>query len=166
MYSSYLPSPGRTAGKILTTCQEVVEKMVSRTRVNRPKCSRHMSIILPLAVTFVILTSLPRCLSSHSTSHAHPKTLLTLKPPRVTRGNWLRQPLQSPTDILPEFVGTLKFDTKLEWAAPCFQNSVAYLNRTEPKEGGDEQDLGGMVLNLDVSLSTIILTPACSYLCL
>ena len=118
-----------------------------------------MSAILPLAVTFVILTSLPRCLSSHSTSRAHPKTLLTLKPPRAdTRGNWLRQPLQSPTDILPEFVGTLKFDTKLEWAAPCFQHSVAYLNRTEPKEGGGEQDLGGMVLNLDVRLSTTIPT--------
>ena len=134
----------------------MAEKMVSRSRVNH---SRHMPSILPLAVlTFVILTSLPRCLSAHPTSHKHSKTLLTLKPPtHNTRGSWLRQPLQSPTDILPEYVGTLKFDTKLEWAAPCFRDSVAYLNVTEPKEGGGEQDLGGMGLNLDVSLSSIIL---------
>ena len=62
----------------------------------------------------------------------------------------MHQPLQSPTDILPEFVGTLTFNNKLQWAAPCFRDSVAYLNITEPKGGGGETDLGGMVLNMEV----------------
>lgn len=56
--------------------------------------------------------------------------------------------LQNPTDILPEFVGSLFFNKSFTWRGPCFQETVGYLNFTAEKDKKEDMDVGA-ILNME-----------------